>query len=1030
MGSAAFKGSRVNPDGSVDSGTPRTPRTARRSNRPDRVTKDTKNGAGGRLTTPRGRIERNQGVNGEQATPGGKRLDFASADTRALPKEKQHNGEVHFSDKVAERVSELAHRGEEALQTKAPTRQLRRSSGGPKQPYASGGGSSWRDRMEKAKMNAAATISVAGLLSSGLSDMRKTRNYFDTMPPALEESLDVDYEGFIAEYTKVEKVFEEARRATGKDKKRRNHSKTQEEANTEDAAVDSAQALHDAREGVEVIDARISSSLTAMQAYLGRANEDVVIQNVQIRCPNADSQEMWMSAPENKPEIMRMLSEVRSGGGYGTIALLVFAGDLGPMREGGKRRPLYSIDPFDLLGELHQEQREHDLAATSATQADADGVEERQTTWLPSTTHFEGMCVGARMMTQLQLNISEQFGANALEAIKLIMVVSDATQSTVVKDMRSNNFYGFAKQHVLFINQHSYPGFRYVPELKVFREDPSARSARYGSGFVMEQLTYPGEAFLFKQGRERSHLVESVLDYLSSVGVEWIYKTNIRTVGEDAFDTKFAAHAFALREKYDANMVIETVETTAQTSCKWGNVAMTSTSNSQFARILGVDTISPSDRINTLNAMMAAQPENRKTLYSATGRWMVELSALQEALETARFTPSFCLEHFLEAEPNLRRLRAAPAVYPQVHAHDLTCVAAIRAVCVSRSQENAPKDLGTPIIDDPIQTYQYMAKVQDRTIAFQTMVKQSYLNTMSTGVKGPSMVMMSSSGRSRHVIVVAIVDSEACGRILDVVNALLIPGVDEFHLVHVCKNAEAFRQAGTMLSQYDVDNVVHLVRHVIPQKQGVSTAEAITNKAVQLNATLIVVASEKLDRSREAKVGSVALALCKAQITSGQKDKELPCSILVVKNHSKTPNVVKSPASSLSFVIGVDADSSELFEFTCNLGRRGKDKLYLAHCTGPMGVHRKASRDEDNIITKFKERAIANGFVAVGRSLDGKPSLELPKFQSQVQGDIIAVSASRDTGEVSKGVVAMLKDPLAAAVLVYKPKLINSSQLL
>ena len=49
------------------------------------------------------------------------------------------------------------------------------------------------------------------------------------MPPALEESLDVDYEGFIAEYTKVEKVFEEARRMTG-DKKRRNHSKTQEEA--------------------------------------------------------------------------------------------------------------------------------------------------------------------------------------------------------------------------------------------------------------------------------------------------------------------------------------------------------------------------------------------------------------------------------------------------------------------------------------------------------------------------------------------------------------------------------------------------------------------------------------------------------------------------------------------------------------------------------------------------------------------------------------------------------------------------------
>ena len=1013
MGSAAFKGARVNPDGSIDYGTPRTPRTARRS-RSDTgraVTKDTY-GLGRIMTTPHTRSERLEGVNGNQATPGGKRLEFAPSKGRDVPTQTRQNGEVQVADEVAERVSELANRAEEAQQSKAPTRQMRRA-GGAKQPYGSGGGSGWRNRVEKAMSNAGATISVAGLLSSGLSsDVRKTRNYFDSMPLSLEESLDVDYEGFVAECTKVEKVFEEARRATGKDKKRR--SKTPEEANTEEAAVDSAQALHDAREGVEVTDGRISSSLTAMEGYLSRANEDAVIQNVQIRCPNAESQEMWMSAPENKPEVMRMISEVRSGGGYGTIALLVFAGDLGPMREAGRRRPLYSIDPFDLLGELYEEQRERDLAAMHM-----EANEDRQTTSLPSTTHIEGMCVGARMMTQLQLNISEQFGANAFETIKLIMVVSDATQSTVVKDMRANNFYGFAKQHVLFINQHSYPGFRYVPELRVFREDPTARSTRYGSGFAIEQLTYPGEAFMFKQGRERSHLVESVLDYLTSAGVEWIYKTNIRTVAEDAFDTKFAAHAFALREKCDANMVIETVETSAQTSCRWGNVATTSTSNSQFARIVGMDSISPAERMNSLEAMLTAQPENRKTLYSATGRWMVELSALQEAMETARFTPSFRFEHSLEAEPNLRRLRAAPAVYPQVHAHDLTCVKAIRAVCVSSSQEKAPMDLGNSTIDDPVQTYQHVAKVQDRTIAFQTMVKKSTMNM--TGMKGPGMVMMSSSGRSRHVIVVAVTDNEACGRILDVVNALLIPGVDEFHLVHVCKNAESLKRANTMISQYDVDNVVHLVRHVIHQKQGISTAEAITNKAIQLNATLIVVASEKLDRSREAKVGSVALALCKAQVASGQKDKELPCSILVIKNHSKAPSAVKSPAGSLSFVIGVEANSSELFEFTCNLARRGKDKIYLAHCSGPMGTPRNVSKGEETVITKFKQRAIANGFVAVARSLDGKASLELPKLQSHVQGDIIAVSASRGTGEVSKGVVAVLKDPLAAAVLVYKP---------
>jgi hypothetical protein len=35
-------------------------------------------------------------------------------------------------------------------------------------------------------------------------------------------------------------------------------------------------------------------------------------------------------------------------------------------------------------------------------------------------------------------------------------------------------------------------GFRYQHDIHLFREDSTAQSARYGSGFVIEQLTAPG----------------------------------------------------------------------------------------------------------------------------------------------------------------------------------------------------------------------------------------------------------------------------------------------------------------------------------------------------------------------------------------------------------------------------------------------------------------------------------------------------------------------------------------------------------
>ena len=64
---------------------------------------------------------------------------------------------------------------------------------------------------------------------------------------------------------------------------------------------------------------------------------------------------------------------------------------------------------------------------------------------------------------------------------------------------------------------------------------------------------------------------------------------------------------------------------------------------------------------------------------------------------------------------------------------------------------------------------------------------------------------------------------------------------------------------------------------------------------------------------------------------------------------------------------------------------------------------------------------MSRGFMPVGRMLDGKAGIELPKLSQQVQADILVISAAKNTGEVSKGALEILKSPLSSAVLIFKP---------
>jgi hypothetical protein len=83
----------------------------------------------------------------------------------------------------------------------------------------------------------------------------------------------------------------------------------------------------------------------------------------------------------------------------------------------------------------------------------------------------------------------------------------------------------------------------------------------------------PGDAFVLSgtgHAVTKAHIVESTLDHLSSLGVEWIYQTRLRLLPTEMFDIGFVAHCFGLKESHLANFVYEAIETTLSTARRRG----------------------------------------------------------------------------------------------------------------------------------------------------------------------------------------------------------------------------------------------------------------------------------------------------------------------------------------------------------------------------------------------------------------------------------------------------------------------------
>ena len=96
--------------------------------------------------------------------------------------------------------------------------------------------------------------------------------------------------------------------------------------------------------------------------------------------------------------------------------------------------------------------------------------------------------------------------------------------------------------------------------------------------------------------------------------------------------------------------------------------------------------------------------------------------------------------------------------------------------------------------------------------------------------------------------------------------------------------------------------------------------------------------------------------------------------------------------------------------------------MYFVNCSGTelsAGVSRDGG-NSSNLLSLFKDKSIARGYTPFTHNVDGKAAVELPKLMQTVKADFLVVSASKKSGEVSKGCSRILKDPKTSAVLFFK----------
>ncbi|KAG2498859.1 hypothetical protein HYH03_003051 [Edaphochlamys debaryana] len=214
----------------------------------------------------------------------------------------------------------------------------------------------------------------------------------------------------------------------------------------------------------------------------------------------------------------------------------------------GNKFDLWTSDPWEVAADLApdavygpQGPAPHPLAVKShqATPAAREPPKDA-----PERT--VGMPLGVRILQQLANSVAEAAGPLALEALPIILHISEKQQESIAADLLQYSIYRRLRKNLFLVIQRAQPVMRFDPETHAYTPATDQPSYTPGNGMSMLQLLWPGYAMIVNDVGELERLPHSVMAELKRRNTEWFVSRSCHDLSllqeDGALDLRTLAH--------------------------------------------------------------------------------------------------------------------------------------------------------------------------------------------------------------------------------------------------------------------------------------------------------------------------------------------------------------------------------------------------------------------------------------------------------------------------------------------------------
>ncbi|GFR43782.1 hypothetical protein Agub_g4898 [Astrephomene gubernaculifera] len=202
----------------------------------------------------------------------------------------------------------------------------------------------------------------------------------------------------------------------------------------------------------------------------------------------------------------------------GTVAFqFMCASDEALVGPSGNRFDWWTSDPWEVAA---------DLAPDLVAEAQAAQRQQRPGPGEAPRERLVGVPLGVRVLEQLANSVVETAGPLALEALPVILHISERQREAMAADLLQYPIYKRLRRNLYVVVQRSQPVMRYNAADDNFLPDLNQPKYMPGSGYSMLQLLWPGHAMFLNDAGQLERLPHSLMDELRERNTEWFVSRN------------------------------------------------------------------------------------------------------------------------------------------------------------------------------------------------------------------------------------------------------------------------------------------------------------------------------------------------------------------------------------------------------------------------------------------------------------------------------------------------------------------------